>query len=301
MNRSDLLIFLIPFSVLLTGCLNQDVPVAYGNFEAKEWRVASSGSGEIVSLSAKEGEKLLKDQVVGQIDTTELSLQKTRIANQIAALRSSLPNVAIQVDVLKQKKKVAEEEYSRVKNLVEAGAANQKKLDQIDDEVKLTEKQITATASSLQRETAGILAQIEALRMQLDVIVHRIRQCTIVNQEEGTVQYKFADLHGFTDIGKPLYQMTDTREMTLHTWLSGEALTQVHLSDELKIGVDAPDGKLKYYTGKVTYIAEKPEFAPSQVQTKKNRSLLHYHVKLSVPNDGHLNPGTPAEIFLPAK
>ena len=297
MNKCKLLLVVTPLTIFLSGCFESNAPVAYGNFEAKEWVIPSAGKGEILSFPVQEGDMLKKDQVVGQIDTVELSLQRNHLVSQIAALRSSLPDAAIQIDVLKQKKNVIEREYQRANNLVQSGAANKKKLDQLDDELNLTERQITATSSSLQRETAGILAQIEALRMQLEVIAHRIEKCTIVNPEDGTVQLKYSEVHEFTDVGRPLYKLIDTHEMILHSWFPGEILSGLQLNDEMKIGIDKPDGTMQFYPGKITYIAEKPEFTPSQVQTKRNRSLLLYHVKISVTNDGNIKPGMPAEVF----
>jgi len=297
MNKYKLPIVVIATMILFSGCIESNEPVTYGNFEAKEWLVPSGGAGEIISFPAQEGDWLKKDQVVAQIDTAELSLQKNHLDNQIATLRTSLPDAAIQINVLKQKKNVIEEEYQRVNNLVQSGAANKKKLDQLNDELNLIERQITATSSSLQSETAGILAQMEALRMQREIIAHRIKKCTIVNPEEGTIQVKYTEAHEFTDVGRPLYKLMDTREMILHSWFPGELLSVLHLNDEVKTGIDKPDGTMQYYTGKITYIAEKPEFTPSQVQTSRNRSLLLYHVKISVTNDGSIKPGMPAEVF----
>lgn len=297
MNKCKLLIAAIPLTILLSGCFESDTPAAYGNFEANEWVVPSGGTGEIISFLVQEGDWLKKNQVVAQIDTVELSLQKKHLDSQIAALKSSLPNAAIQIDVLKQKKNAIEREYQRVNNLVQSGAANKNKLDQLNDDLKLTERQITATSSSLKNETAGILAQMEALRMQREVIAHRIEKCTVVNPEDGTVQLKYSEEHEFTATGRPLYKLIDTREMIIHTWFPGEILSSLQLNDKIKIGIDKADETTQFYSGKITYIAEKPEFTPSQVQTKRNRSLLLYHVKISVTNDGNIKPGMPAEVF----
>ncbi len=298
-NCKSLIIILL--TVLLTGCFEVEEPVAYGNFEAKEWIISSSGKGEIISFAIEEGDVLKKDQLVVQIDTIELSLQKNHLDKQIDILKSSLPDVAIQIDVLKQKKEATTKEYQRVNNLVQVGAADKKKLDQINDELKLMERQIDATSSSLHSETAGILAQIEMLRMKRDLISYHITKCSIENPEDGTVQIKYSEVHEFTNLGKPLYKLMNTSEMILHSWFSGELLSSLNLNDELKLGIDQPDDTMKFYTGRINYISEKPEFTPSQVQTSKNRSLLLYHVKIVVPNDGRLKPGMHAEIFLQAK
>ena len=298
MRKNALQNLLAAFIIILSGCSEADRPAAYGHFEAREWIVSAAGSGRILWLDIEEGDMLTKGQPVGQIDTAELSLQKVRLDNQIVTLRASLPDVGLQIGTLKEKKNVAEKEHQRVDRLVQSGAADRKKLDQIEDELALVDRQIAAALSSLHRETAAILAQIEALEMQRDITAHRIEECAIVNPENGTVALQFAKRHGFTAPGHPLYKLIDTGEMTLHSWFSGEMLPQLSIGGEVKVAIDHPDGKMKYHVGKISYIAEKPEFTPSQVQTRQNRSLLFYHVKINVTNDGTIKPGMAAEIYL---
>ncbi|MCB5251910.1 MAG: HlyD family efflux transporter periplasmic adaptor subunit [Bacteroidales bacterium] len=298
MRKQTLTNLVTAFIIILPGCSGAGKPAAYGNFEALEWTVSSGGQGKILWFDIQEGDALAKGQVVGQVDTTELSLQKKRLDNQIVTLRASLPDVGIQVEALREKKRTIEKERQRVNSLVQSGAADRKKLDQVDDELLLVERQIVAASSSLHREAAGILAQVEALEMQRDITAHRIEECTIVNPENGTVGLKFAKAHEFTAAGYPLYKLMDTREMTLHGWFTGELLPRLQVGNEVKVAIDLPGGRLSYCTGKIAYIAEKPEFTPSQVQTRQNRSLLLYHVKISVINDGTIKPGMPAEIYL---
>ena len=298
MRKNALKNLLAAFIIILSGCSEADRPAAYGHFEAREWIVSAAGSGKILWLDIEEGDALTKGQPVGQIDTAELSLQKIHLDNQIVTLRASLPDVGLQIGTLKEKKNVAEKERQRVDRLVQSGAADRKKLDQIEDELALVDRQIAAALSSLHRETAAILAQIEALEMQRDITTHRIQECAIVNPEKGRVALQFAKRHGFTAPGHPLYKLIDTGEMTLHSWFSGEMLPQLSIGGEVKVAIDHPDGKMKYHVGKICHIAEKPEFTPGQVQTRQNRALLFYHVKIIVTNDGTIKPGMPAEIYL---
>lgn len=298
MRRNALQNLLAAFIIILSSCSEADRPAAYGHFEAREWIVSAAGSGKILWLDIEEGDALTKGQPVGQIDTAELSLQKIHLDNQIVNLRASLPDVGLQIGTLKEKKNVAEKEYLRVDRLVQSGAADRKKLDQIEDELALVDRQIAAALSSLHRETAAILAQIEALEMQRDITAHRIQECAIVNPEKGRVALQFAKRHGFTASGHPLYKLIDTGEMTLHSWFPGELLPQLSIGGEVKVAIDHPYGKMKYHVGKICHIAEKPEFTPGQVQTRQNRALLFYHVKINVTNDGTIKPGMPAEIYL---
>lgn len=298
MRKHTLQNLLGAFIIILSSCSNAYRPAAYGHFEAREWIVSAAGSGKILRLDIEEGDALMEGQYVGQIDTAELSLQKIHLDNQIVTLRASLPDVGLQIGTFKEKKNVAEKEHQRVDRLVQSGAADRKKLDQIEDEMLLIDRQIAAALSSLHRETAAIIAQIEALEMQRDIIAHRIEECAIVNPENGTVALQFGKMHGFTAPGHPLYKLIDTSEMTLHSWFPGEMLPQLSIGGEVKVGIDHPNGKMKYHIGKICHIAEKPEFTPGQVQTRQNRALLFYHVKIIVTNDGTIKPGMQAEIYL---
>ena len=52
--------------------------------------------------------------------------------------------------------------------------------------------------------------------------------------------------------------------------------------------------------GNVSFVADKAEFTPRNVQTAEDRSKLVYRVKVSVDNkDGVLKPGMPVEAELP--
>jgi HlyD family secretion protein len=53
-------------------------------------------------------------------------------------------------------------------------------------------------------------------------------------------------------------------------------------------------------TGIVSFVSDKAEFTPRNVQTAEDRSKLVYRIKVSVDNkDGVLKPGMPVEAELP--
>ena len=50
------------------------------------------------------------------------------------------------------------------------------------------------------------------------------------------------------------------------------------------------------YKGRVLNISERPQFIPSMVQTRGNRTDQHYKVKVEVSNNGTLKSGMPGEL-----
>ncbi len=295
-RSSNLQLYLICL-LLLSGCLDLDKPDAYGRFEAVEWTVSATGEGEIIEFNIEEGMIVKNNQAVGLIDTIELSIQREYLRSSIATLRSSLPDVALQVEVLKEKKRALEKEQQRTKRLVESGAADSKKLDPIDEELNIVERQISATTSSLHSETAAIVAQIESLEMQFEIVNHRIERCTIINPEEGVVQLKFAKQYEYASIGRPLYRIMNSERMTLHCWLSEKMLSTLQVGDSTNIAVMGDGGDRRVYRGEVSYISKKAEFSAGD-KNGENRSLQLYHIKIIVTNDGSIRAGTTGELYL---
>ena len=297
----NLISYLLVFSggiLLLCGCRTSARADAYGNFEAREWTIPAGGSGRILSFLAEEGQTLRKDQIAGYIDTTRLSLEKRQIDAQIKALLATLPNAPVQLNVVKQKKKALEREEERIGNLVRAGAIDQKKLDQIQDELNVIDREIAAATSSLSRESAGILAQIEPLEIQREIIEDQISRNLITNPEEGVVLTKFAEIHEYVATGTPLYTLANLEEMTMNAWFPGEFLSELHPGDKVTVSIDIPGESMKKYTGEITTISENPEFTPNQVQTRETRTHMLYEVQIRVKNDGAIKPGMPGEVTL---
>ena len=55
------------------------------------------------------------------------------------------------------------------------------------------------------------------------------------------------------------------------------------------------------YTGTVTWISEKSEFTPKNIQTKDDRENLVYAVKIAIENDGYVKIGMYGEMLLNEK
>jgi len=282
---------------LASGCAAPEEPDAYGNFEASEWTVPSGGDGPLVAFDVQEGQSLEKNQVVALIDTVQLVLQRRQLQARISALRASLPDAGAQLQVLEQKMAAIVKERDRIRKLVEAGAASEKKTEQAEDELKVIRSEIKAVSSQLSRETAGQLGQIRALEAQLESVQDLIARCTIRNPEQGVVLETYTRVHEYVSTGRPLYRLADLTEMELKAWFAGNQLSQIQIGGTVQVAVDAPDSLLRF-PGTVVRVAEKPEFTPSQVQSKDQRAHMLYEVTIRVANDGHIKPGMPGEVYL---
>ena len=284
--------------LITTSCSHKNNSAdAYGNFEAvNEIVISSEGNGKLLSFSIEEGMSLRKGDAIGLIDTTQLHLQKLQLKANIAALRAQMPNIPPQLKALKEQLSAAEREKRRIENLLKNDAATTKQLDDVTSSCAVIEGQIAALKSSLNTQTQGLLAQEEPLRSQINVIDDLIEKCLITNPIDGVILTKYANCFEFTATGKPLYKIADLTAMTLRVYLSEDQLGKVHIGQTCEVRMDMPDGKLKTYTGLVSWISDKSEFTPKMIQTKNERVNLVYAVKISMQNDGGIKIGMPGEV-----
>lgn len=283
--------------LLLYNCSDAAPPDAYGYFEASEKVISAEGSGRILSLQAKEGDSVEKDKLIGYIDTMQLHLQKTHLERQRETLKATLPSEVHQLNVLKEAKQALEKERNRLLPLTERGSVSRKKIDALDDEIAVHEKKLQAAKHNLKRESSSVLAQIETVDMQLDMLNHQLNSHRIVIPERGILQEVYVKEHEFIATGYPLYKLSDAELIICHAWFREDQLTQLIIGQQVTVGIDTNESML-HYTGSVQYISNHPEFVPNKVQTRNNRAQQLYLVKIHVKNDLRIKPGMPAEVNL---
>ena len=140
--------------IMLAAC-GKGIPGydATGTFEATEVIVSAEAAGKLLRLEVEEGTRLKAGEEIGLVDTVQLYLKKLQLEASMKSVESQRPDLAKQIAATKQQIATAEREKKRVENLLAAGAANQKQLDDWDAQVKLLERQLVAQESSLQNST----------------------------------------------------------------------------------------------------------------------------------------------------
>ena len=132
---------------------------ATGTFEATEVIVSAEAAGKLLNLDIEEGKRLQTGEEIGLVDTLQLYLKKLQLEANMKSVESQRPDLAKQIAATKQQIATAEREKKRVENLLTAGAANQKQLDDWDAQVKLLERQLAAQESSLLNSTNSLTEQ----------------------------------------------------------------------------------------------------------------------------------------------
>ena len=291
-------IFIFITFLIITGCSSGEIKThASGVFETDDVIISSKSMGEITALNVNEGDMLQKGTLVGQIDSTQLQLQKKTLENAIVSAESKIVNVEVQLAPLDEEVNKYKNEVERFKRLVASSAANKKQLDDVTSAFNAARKQREATYDTLTKSNTVILNEINGLKIQIAQIDDNIKKSLIYAPMDGMVLTKYANAFEFAQMGKPLFKMADISTLILRAYVTGDILTQVKVGDEAKIFADFGKNNIKEYTGKITWISEKAEFTPKTIPTRDERSNLVYAVKITVQNDGYLRKGMYGEVI----
>ena len=283
--------------LLLFSCSNGSGEYdATGSFEATEIIVSSQANGGILELTVEEGEQLEAGQIVGQIDSTQLYLQKMSLLSNAEGIRSQQPDIHKQTAAIQQQIRTLEKERARVKNLLAANAATQKQLDDIESQIEVQEKQLLASTSTLEKSSKNISAQSSTLEIQIAQLNDQLEKTQIISPISGTVLNRYAEAGELATMGTPLFKIADTSTLYLRAYVTNDQLAQIKLNDEVTVRVDNGEGNMKTYRGRINWISDKSEFTPKTIQTKNERANLVYALKIAVPNDGCLKIGMYGEV-----
>lgn len=297
MKKINLTLFAVLVAVVISSCgKNENQFDATGSFEAVETIISAEAQGVIKEFSLDEGQTLKANTEIGYIDSVQLSLKKNQLEAQINAVLSRKPNVSLQLASLQEQLKTAEREQERVSNLVKADAATTKQLDDVNAQVQVLKRQLSALKSNLDITISSIKSETAPLEIQIEQIKDLIQKSKIVNPITGTVLTKYAEKNEMAAPGKPLYKIADVSSLILRVYISGNQLPQVKLNQTVTVRTDNGEGGFDETKGVITWISTKAEFTPKTIQTKEERANRVYAVKVSVKNEGNLKIGMYGEI-----
>lgn len=291
--KATYILIVIALPSLLSCNGSGDKADGYGNFEATETTISAEANGKILFFDVEEGNVIEENKVVGVIDTIQLSLKRDQLWAAKNTIFSKSRNVLSQREVLKEQLKVAQNDQTRIENLIKENAGTQKQLDDINGQMDILGQQM----KSVETQNAPIVNEVKGIEVQIQQIEDQIEKSIIKNPIKGTVLVKYAEPNEIMSFGKPLYKIADLDEMDLRVYLSETQLPGIKIGQEVTAKIDAADG-MKSFKGTISWISDTAEFTPKIIQTKEERVNLVYALKIRVKNDGSLKIGMPAEMWI---
>lgn len=269
---------------------------ASGVFEAREVTVSARTTGELIQFDIEEGQKVEVGKQVGYIDTVQLHLKKVQLLASMKAVESRLYNVSRQIASIQQQIATQKTEQKRFENLVKSHAANQKQLDDINAQIAILQKQLSAQTETLENNNRSVSGESAGLIAQIAQIDDQIQKSIISSPIDGTVLSKYAEQGELATQGRTLFKVADIENMKLRVYITADQLTSLTIGQSVKVYADQGKSDRKEYPGTVIWISDKAEFTPKSIQTRDERANLVYAVKVAVQNDGYIKKGMYGEI-----
>ena len=285
-------------AMLAVSCGTETEFDAQGTFEATEVVISSEAAGRILSFNVEEGMRVEAGDVIAEIDSVQLHLQRSQLEAQLSALLNSRPDIQAQVASLREQIATLKVEQRRIENMLRDGAATQKQKDDIDAQIRILESQLSATLSTLNTNTSTINSNAEAIRVQIAALDDRIAKCRVLSPISGTLLVKYSHQGELATMGKPLVKIADLNKIYLRAYFTSDQLSRIKIGDEVTVTADFGGDERYDYEGRIAWISAESEFTPKTIQTADTRANLVYAVKIAVENDGRLKIGLAGEVKL---
>jgi HlyD family secretion protein len=295
--------------------------------DATEIRIAAKIAGRVTSVSAHEGARLSKGDVVATIatDDVDLALQRARAERaqadaQVRLLRAGsriedVPQAQAQVAAASADRQAAEAELAAAKadetrfvELIEkrAGATKQRddavtRRQQAEARLKAAgDRQAAANAVVARRPSGARPAELDAARArvaavdaQIATLEHDRGETRVVAPSDGVVTSRLVEPGELVGTGAPLAVIIDLDHAWVNAYVEAPRVPSLRLEQKVTVVTDAGDR----LPASIAFIAPRAEFTPRNVQTAAERARLVYRVKVAVDNrQGVLKPGMPVEV-----
>ena len=290
--RTYKLIILGTMAAWMTACENANPEYdATGVFETTEVIVSAQDNGEIMQLTIEEGSDVSPNELLGHIDTIQLSLKRQQLTATLSATESRKLDVNKQLASIRQQIANLKTEQLRYEKLVKANAASQKQLDDINYNLEVLHKQLSATSEQIGSSNSSLSGQSAGIAAQVAQIDKQIEDCLITSPIKGIILSKYAEQGEFAIPGRALFKVGDISDIKLRAYVSAPQLTSLQIGQKVKVYADFGETDCKEYEGTVTWISAEAEFTPKTIQTRDERSNLVYAIKIAVKNDGMIKRG----------
>ncbi len=165
-------------------------------------------------------------------------------------------------------------------------------------EVEVAKAQVTMLKAGARPEQIALVeAQVKQAEAALAALAVQRNKHTLTAPISGWVVEKTAHEGEMAAPGKSLLTLADLDNLTLTVYVPEPDVDTVSIGQKVEVFVDAFPGEA--FSGIITYISNKEEFTPKNVQTKEERVNTVFAVKIKLDNkDQRLKPGMPADVVL---
>ncbi|HZR09115.1 MAG TPA: efflux RND transporter periplasmic adaptor subunit [Myxococcales bacterium] len=266
-------------SVAKKGTVTRVVTAA-GHLQARETvKVSSNVTGDLLSLSVNEGDRVVRGQVLGQIDKRLYETQVTQFRGAVASARASIAQIQVAVEQDRR-------DLGRVQKLVDERLASVSDLDKAETQLKMDEGRLAAQ-KELVAQNVG----------QLETALYNLSRATLTAPIDGTIlelSHKVGERIRGSDFSEDVVMlMGGLADMEVKAEVGEHEVVAVHVGDETAVDIDAlPD---KQFKGHVVAVGKNAQI--KNPGTDAEVTTFFVRVGLDVPPEGAL-PGMSSAVSI---
>jgi HlyD family secretion protein len=247
-----------------------------GRLEADEINIATKYAGRIAEISADEGDMVKAGQVVGRMDTQDLTASLKKSEAQVRQARKAVDEANANLAQQNAQVLLAQQEMDRARYLVQRGVSTKELLDQ-------RQQQLDGANAALNAATARVtIAEhaLEAATHDVELYKVQIADNTLVAPTDGRIQYRLARVGEVLPAGGKVFAMLDITYVYMDIYLPTEAAGKVRFGADARIVLDAyPNVAIP---AKVSFIATQAQFTPKTVETQNERGKLMFRIRVRI-------------------
>ena len=253
--------------------------LAHGNgrIEATEVDVATKLAGRIDAVLVREGDRVEEGQVVARLDTDTLEAQRRQAEAELRRAEQEREHALAVVEQRESELDFAARDLERLEGL----ALKQRFVSEEELDATRTRRRTAQAALRAARvQVVATEAAIEAARASIERVAVDIADSVLRAPRAGRVLYRLAEPGEVLGVGGKVATLLDLRDAYMVIFLPETEAGQLALAAEARIVLDAaPDYVVP---ASVSFVADRAQFTPKQVETKSAREKLSFRVKVRI-------------------
>ena len=246
------------FLILIVSCGKNEGEIYSGIFTVENYLLKAEVAGKLNEFNFEEGDRLNKGDTLATIENKEIKLVIESMEYQVKNLKIQLKNL--------------EDDLKKSRALFRGLAISEMEFDRVRRNRDMVYMELKSASASLRAKEENL------------------KKFYIISPVNGYISLKYLKTGETTLPGTPVVEILDPSLLYLNIYVPEDELPEVSINQSVKVRIDAFPGE--FFKGRISFISETAEFTPKNIQTKEDRTLLVYRVKIIVENpEGKLKSG----------
>jgi HlyD family secretion protein len=285
-----------------------------GYVEGEPLYPAARLPGRLLEIAVKRGDVVKQGDVLFSVDpaqgaaTLDQALADLAAAQALAAdarkgqRPAELGVLEADVAAAQAQLKETEQQLSRTRPLVSAGAAPRAQLDTAVAARDTASGQVNAAQKRLQAARLGartdqVAAADERVRQAEAAVTAARAQLSDQSQSApaaGRIEDVFFQQGEWTPANQPVLSLIPDNRVRIRFFAPEPTVANYAVGREVAFGCDACPTGLK---AKITYVSPRPEFTPPIIYSRESRDRMVFLVEATPTGDTKLAPGQPIDVL----